>query len=171
MSKYFNLRKEYFDKGLDFLFKTPYNEEVDSFIYQGEMDDEEEISWKPIEKNNRNDLTMIEERFGIKLHTSIDDYFNSYWFADLDGFLGNHYIRLEAVLPNIELDSFERNIEGYKNNHNSVDKTPIGIEGNGLIVVIDNISGKVELEDFERDSFKEISNSLDVLISNLRLQK
>ncbi|MCU5098417.1 SecY-interacting protein Syd, partial [Bacillus wiedmannii] len=29
MSKYFNLRKEYFDKGLDFLFKTPYNEEVD----------------------------------------------------------------------------------------------------------------------------------------------
>ncbi|MEB8954426.1 SecY-interacting protein Syd, partial [Bacillus cereus] len=25
MSKYFNLRKEYFDKGLDFLFKTPYN--------------------------------------------------------------------------------------------------------------------------------------------------
>ncbi len=60
MSKYFNLRKEYFDKGLDFLFKTPFNEEVDSFIYQGEMDDEEEISWKPIEKNNKNDLTTIE---------------------------------------------------------------------------------------------------------------
>lgn len=53
VSKYFNLRKEYFDKGVDFLFKTPYNEEVDSFIYQGEMDDEEEISWKPIEKIKR----------------------------------------------------------------------------------------------------------------------
>lgn len=39
MSKYFNLRKEYFDKGLDFLFKMSYNEEVDSFIYQGETDD------------------------------------------------------------------------------------------------------------------------------------
>ncbi|HDR6330238.1 TPA: SecY-interacting protein Syd [Bacillus thuringiensis] len=137
MSKYFNLRKEYFDKGLDFLFKTPYNEEVDSFIYQGEM----------------------------------DDYFNSYWFADLDGFIGNHYIRLEPVLPNIELDSFESNLEGYKNNHNKVDKTPIGVEGNGLIVVLDNVSGKVELEDFERGSFEEISDSLDELIASLKLQK
>ncbi|EEK72659.1 SecY interacting protein Syd [Bacillus sp. RC218] len=171
MSKYFNLRKEYFDKGVDFLFKTPYNEEVDSFIYQGEMDDEEEISWKPIEKNKKNDLTTIEERFEIKLHTSIDDYFNSYWFADLDGFVGNHYIRLEPVLPNIELDSFESNLEGYKNNHNKVDKTPIGVEGNGLIVVLDNVSGKVEVEDFERGSFEALSDSLDELISNLKLQK
>lgn len=171
MSKYFNLRKEYFDKGLDFLFKTPYDEQVNSFIYQGEMDDEEEISWKPIEKNNKNVLTTIEEKFGIKLHTSIDDYFNSYWFADLDGFIGNHYIRLEPVLPNVELDSFESNLEGYKNNHIKVDKTPIGVEGNGLIVVLDNVSGKVELEDFERGSFKEISDSLDKLIFSLRLQK
>lgn len=98
-------------------------------------------------------------------------YFNSYWFADLDGFIGNHYIRLEPVLPNIELDSFESNLEGYKNNHNKVDKTPIGVEGNGLIVVLDNVSGKVELEDFERGSFEEISDSLDELIASLKLQK
>ncbi len=171
MNKYFNLRKEYFDKGLDLLFKTPYNEEVDSFIYQGEMDDEEEILWKPIVKNNKNNLKAVEEKFEIKLHTSIEDYFNSYWFADLDGFIGNHYIRLEPVLPNIELDSFESNLEGYNNNHNKIDKTPIGVEGNGLIVVIDNISGKVELEDFERGSFEEITESLDELISSLKLQK
>ncbi|MFS0656942.1 SecY-interacting protein Syd [Bacillus sp. 179-C3.3 HS] len=171
MSKYFNLRKEYFDKGLEFLFKTEYNEEVDSFIYQGEMDDEEEISWKPIEKNSKNELTTIEERFKLKLHPSIDDYFNSYWFADLDGFIGKHYIRLEPVLPNIELDSFEGNLGGYKNNHNNVDKTPIGVEGNGLIVVVDNVSGKVELEDFERGSFEGISDSLDELIASLKLQK
>lgn len=170
MSKYFNLRKEYFDKGLDFLFKTPYNEEVNSFIYQGEMD-EEEILWKPIEKNNKTSLRTIEESFEFKLHTSIDNYFNSYWFADLDGFIGNHYIRLEPVLPNVELDSFESNLEGYKNNHNKVHKTPIGVEGNGLIVVLDNVSGKVELEDFERGSFEEISDSLEELIASLKLQK
>ncbi|MEH7356862.1 SecY-interacting protein Syd, partial [Neobacillus drentensis] len=59
-----------------------------------------------------------------------------------------------------------------KNNHdNKIDKIPIGIEGNGLIVVLDNTVGKVELEDFERGSFKEIANGLDELISSLRLQK
>ncbi|UOB61867.1 SecY-interacting protein Syd, partial [Bacillus thuringiensis] len=62
-------------------------------------------------------------------------------------------------------------LEGYKNNHNKVDKTPIGVEGNGLIVVLDNVSGKVELEDFERGSFEEISDSLDELIASLKLQK
>ncbi|HDR7964465.1 TPA: SecY-interacting protein Syd, partial [Bacillus wiedmannii] len=72
---------------------------------------------------------------------------------------------------NIELDSFESNLEGYKNNHNKVDKTPIGVEGNGLIVVLDNVSGKVELEGFERGSFEALSDSLDELISNLKLQK
>ncbi|WP_172299655.1 SecY-interacting protein Syd [Bacillus sp. WMMC1349] len=172
MDKYFNLRRAYFDKGLDFLFKTSYNEEVDSFIYQGEVDEEEEVLWKVVEKNNYKDLTPIEEKFSIKLHTSISYYFNSYWFADLDGFIGHHYIALESVLPNIELISFEKNLEGYKNNHhNKMDKIPIGIEGNGLIVVLDNINGKVELEDFERGSFNEIATTLDELISSLSLQK
>lgn len=66
MNKYFNVRKEYFDKGLAFLFKTEYNEEIDSFIYQGEMDDDEEILWKPVVKNTNHDLKGIEERLDIK---------------------------------------------------------------------------------------------------------
>ncbi|KLA03004.1 hypothetical protein B4158_3215 [Bacillus cereus] len=40
-----------------------------------------------------------------------------------------------------------------------------------MIVVLDNVSGKVELEDFERGSFEEISDSLDELIASLKLQK
>lgn len=170
MITYFKLRKEYFDRGLEFLFKTPYNEKVDFVIYQGEIE-EEEISWKPVEKYIKNDLTMLEKRFGIKFHDSIHHYFNSYWFADLDGFIGDHYISLEAVLPNIELDSFVGKLEGYEMNHYKLDKIPIGVEGNGLIVVVDNVSGKVELEDFERGLFIEISNSLDELISSLSIQK
>ncbi|WP_200792916.1 SecY-interacting protein Syd [Bacillus massilinigeriensis] len=172
MKKYFSLRKEYYDKGLDFLFKTFYNEDVESFIFYGEVDEEEEISWKPIEKDVKSDLQPIEQKFDINFHLSIVSYFNSYWFADLDGFIDNHYIKLESVLPNIELNSFESNLEGYKSNHhNKIDRIPIGIEGNGLIVVLDNITGKVELEDFERGTFKLISNSLDDLISCLRMEK
>ena len=172
MNKHFKLRKEYFEKGLEFLFTTPYNEDVDSFIYHGEIDDEEEILWKPVEKCTNDQLMGIEKWVGIKLHTSINEYFNAYWFADIDGFIDSYYIRLEAVLPNIELDSFKSILEGYKNNHdNRLDKIPIGIEGNGLIVVVDNEDGRIELEDFERGSFEVITNSLDELISSLRLHK
>lgn len=170
MSTYFKVRKEYFDRGLNFLFKTPYNEKVDFVIYQGEIE-EEEISWKPVEKYIKTDLTILEERFGIKFHDSVYHYFNSYWFADLDGFIGDHYISLEAVLPNIELDSFKEKLEGYEKNHRKLDKIPIGVEGNGSLVVLNNVSGKVELEDFERGLFIEVSNSLNELISSLRLQK
>ncbi len=170
MSTYFKLRKEYFDRGLNFLFKTPYNEKVNFVIYHGEIE-EEEISWEPVEKYIKTDLTIIEERFGIKFHDSVYHYFNSYWFADLDGFIGDHYISLEAVLPNIELENFEGKLEGYEKDHRKLDKIPIGVEGNGLLVVLNNVSGKVELEDFERGLFIEVSNSLNELISSLRLQK
>ena len=56
-------------------------------------------------------------------------------------------------------------------NHRKLDKIPIGVEGNGSLVVLNNVSGKVELEDFERGLFIEVSNSLNELISSLRLQK
>jgi len=56
----------------------------------------------------------------------------------------------EAVLPNIELENFEGKLEGYEKDHRKLDKISIGVEGNGSLVVINNVSGKNEFEDFER---------------------
>lgn len=50
MNQYFSLRKATADEGLDFLFKIPFDEDVDSFIYVGEVDEDEYISWRPVEK-------------------------------------------------------------------------------------------------------------------------
>src|SRR5690349_10537633 len=150
MMKYFQMRKDLADEGLDFLFKTPVINETDnSVIFEGEVDEDEYISWKPVEKSVSHDLKNLEEEFGIELHNSIIDYFNSYWFADLDGFFKEHYIKLETVLPNAELSSFQETMKGYKNNHDDrLENIPIGVEGNGLLVVIENDSGRVRLEDF-----------------------
>lgn len=38
-------------------------------------------------------------------------------------------------------------------------KIPIGIEGNGLLVVVENDSGIVQLEDFERGTFEYIAET------------
>lgn len=166
------MRKELADEGMDFLFKTPVTEELNSIIYEGEVDDEDYITWKPVEKTTLHDVKYLEENLEVVLHKSINEYFNSYWFADLDGFLNDFYIKLGAVLPNFEFDSFRVTLEGYKSNHNNrLDNIPLGIEGNGLLVVIDKENGKVKLEDFERNSFEVISESIEALIFKLRLKR
>ncbi len=106
MKIYFQMRKEIANEGLDFLFKTPISSEDNLIIYDGEVDEEEYISWKPVEKTVSQDFTSLEDEFDIKLHKSIDEYFNSYWFADLDGFYQEHNIALEPVLPNSEREKF-----------------------------------------------------------------
>ncbi len=172
MKKYFQMRTELVAEGLDFLFKTPVNYDENLVIYKGEVDEDEYISWKPVEMTESQDFKTLKNDFKIDLHISIIDYFNSYWFADLDGFFKEHYIKLEPVLPGSELSSFIETLEGYKKNHgNILEKIPIGIEGNGLLVVIDNKSGIVQLEDFERGSFEHIAENLQELIGNLRLKR
>lgn len=52
MKKYFKRRKEAHDHGLEFLFKTPFNDDVAPFIYEGEVNEEEYISWKPVKKKH-----------------------------------------------------------------------------------------------------------------------
>ncbi|WP_245831723.1 SecY-interacting protein Syd [Oceanobacillus senegalensis] len=114
----------------------------------------------------------MENEFGIKFHNSIVEYFNSYWFAELDGFIKNYYVKLEPVLPDYELNSFSDLLNGYRNNHqNKLNYIPLGMEGNGLLVVIDNSSGKVYLEDFERKNFEYMIDDIAALINNLRLWK
>ena len=172
MQQYFKLRIELAHEGLDFLLKTPVLEEVNPILYEGEIDDEGYILWRPIEKNIVHNFIHLEKEMGIKFHQTVIEYFNSYWFAELNGFYKNHLIELEAVLPNIEFHSFKECLKGYKDNHqNRLDHIPIGIEGNGMLVVIDNEDGKVKLEDFERDSFDTISESIQDLISNLSLKR
>ncbi len=157
---------------MDFLFKTPFDEDVDSLIYVGEVDEDEYISWKAVEKKDFYDFKTLEEDLGIRFHPSVIEYFNSYWFADLDGFINDHYIKLESVLPKADIESYSNTLRGYKNNHNNkLENIPLGIEGNGLIVVVDNEDGSVKLEDFERNTFEVISESIEQLITTLRLKR
>lgn len=171
MDQYFSLRKKVAEEGLDFLFKTPFDEESESLIYIGEVDEDEYISWQPVKKDPY-DFKPLEEDLGISIHPSVKEYFNSYYFADLDGFIKEHYIKLESVLQKADIDSYTNTLKGYKNNHdNKLENIPLGIEGNGLNVVIDNEDGSVKLEDFERNSFEVISENIELLITSLRLKR
>lgn len=171
--------KKYFDKLIEVwkgfnnsLPKVPWNDMVRPIIYEGEIDQDEYICWKPVEKNIIHDFNDIEELVGIKFHESIKEYFNSYWFAELAGFCNSYNIILEPVLPGMELNNFVAQLIGYKEIHSEkLDKIPLGVEGrNSLLVVIDNNSGIVELEDFETGRIEIISNSIQQLISDITLK-
>ncbi len=108
MGQYFRMRQELADQGMEFLFKTPVTEDVNSIIYEGEVDEEDYITWKPVENTTSHDLNQLEENLEVVFHKTIIEFFNSYWFAELDGFLNDIYIKFEAVLPNFELNSFRR---------------------------------------------------------------
>lgn len=139
MHIYFQMRKEVATTGLVFLFKTTISSDDNLIIYDGEVDEDEYISWKPVEMTVTQDFTSLEDEFDTSFHKSIIDYFNSYCYVDLDGFFKEHYISLESVLPNIEISTFRESLKGYKKNHaDTLVKIPIGIEGNGLLVVIEN---------------------------------
>lgn len=172
MNHYFEHRLQYFNEGVRFLFTTEYDNNVHSMLYHGEINDDGEIGWQPVVKNIIHYLDALKGELNCRFHRSIYDYFNSYWFADLDGFIDGHYVSLEPVLPGVELIRFAKNLQGYKDNHhNTLKYAPIGIEGNGLLVVINNDSGQVGLEDFERKEFTVLSDRLGELIASLRVKK
>ncbi|PGS05453.1 MULTISPECIES: SecY-interacting protein Syd [Bacillus] len=148
--------------------KSVWIEEADSFIYVGEPDAEEYIFWKPIEKDLFHDFSDIEKELAVQLHHSIKEYYNSYWFLDLAGSYLEYNIELNSVIPGIELRDFYTFLQDYKKaHHNELKNIPIGMECNGLLVVVDNENGQVKIEDYEKGTFEVISNSLAELISML----
>jgi hypothetical protein len=153
--------------------KVPWNVDAKPLIYEGEIDEDEYICWKPVEKDIVHDLKNIESDVQTTLHESLKKYFNSYWFAELAGFYKSYNIILEPVIPGIELQSFWIQLKGYKEAHGgSLVNIPIGIEGrNSLLIVVDNINGKVKIEDYETGKFEEIADSLENLISDLKMKE
>ncbi|WP_143318548.1 SecY-interacting protein Syd [Clostridium sp. HBUAS56017] len=172
MKKYFDQLIEAWQGFNNSYPKVPWNDAVKPSIYEGEVDQDEYICWKPVEKNAIHDFRDIEQVVGVTFHKSIKDYFNSYWFAELSGFYKSYNIILEPVLPGIELNNFVAQLMGYKEVHEGkLDNIPLGVEGrNSFLVVVDNNTGIVKLEDFETGRYEVISDSIEQLISDIKLK-
>jgi hypothetical protein len=137
-------------------------------IYEGPPDEYGYVSWRPAKKTVYTDLTPVESAIEMPVHPSVKDYLNSYWFAEMAGKYGNLGITLMPVLPGIELQSFLAKLVGYKEAHNDrLEHIPLGVEFNGDLVVVNNRTGEVELEDYERGEFRTIAPKLETLIAGL----
>jgi SecY interacting protein Syd len=169
MERYFDKLQSIYSKKSPPYPQTPYNEDVDDFIYVGEPDEYEWISWKPVVKSEKHDLAELSNRLNVEIHPSVKEYYNSFWFCSLGGKIGEFRIQLDEVLPNVELETFIDNLIGYKAAHNGlIENIPVGVETNqSLLVVVDNKTGEVKLEDYEIGAFTVLADSLSALILKL----
>jgi len=137
-------------------------------IYESKPDENGMVLWKPKRKTTHTDFKPVEDAIEKPLPSSIKDYFNSYWFASLDGKYQGLGISLMPVLPGIELRSFLTKLVGYKEAHGDrLDHIPLGVEFNGDLVVVDSKTEEVQLEDSERGAFRTIAPSLEKLIQEM----
>ncbi|MFE6076990.1 SecY-interacting protein Syd [Paenibacillus sp. NPDC057886] len=128
---------------------TASTDKEGGLLYIGERNKEGYVSWKPILKKALTAFDSIEEKFNLILNESIKQYFNSYYFFQLAGWIEQYNINLDAAIPSSELTNLLDKISDYQHN-GEIEYIPIGLEANGLTVVVHNITGKVFLEEYER---------------------
>lgn len=172
MRQYF---ERFFDmwKGFNGTYpQISYDPDIDNRLYIGKMDEEEYISWKPMEKDVPTDLTAMEEKYNVKFNKDIAEYFNTYWFLELMGFCGEHNVSLVPVTPSEETKEFERGIRDYYEAIGSLEFVPVGFDATTYsLVVVENASGKVFFHNTETGENTFFFNSLKEMIGNISFKK
>ncbi|EPY12855.1 MULTISPECIES: SecY-interacting protein Syd [Paenibacillus] len=173
LKEYFETLHNYWNSSYGTLPQVPFDELINPMLYQGEPDEEEYVSWLPKLKETNEDFKAIESDIGLCLHSSIKEYFNSYWFLELQGFFHSKLIHLEPVEPGKDLRNFFVNQKTYEENQGKQLKNiHIGfISPDDLALVINNETGEVLQENFETGELTVIAESLEMLISELRMSK
>jgi len=145
-----------------------WDEDVPSFMYIGEVNDEGYVQWRVAHKAENDDFSEVRKKYNVDLHPDIVEYFNSYWFLELTGEYEDYNIILEPVVPGIGLRDFYHKLEEYYSSHdNQLNDIPIGFEADGLLVLVNNQTGEVLIEDHERGTYEQIADSLKELISQM----
>ncbi|WP_252225282.1 SecY-interacting protein Syd [Clostridium sp. ZBS2] len=169
LDKYFEKMIKGYSKTKQGLPMTP-KEGIDNIgIYVGKSNEDDWCKWKPIKKNKINSFEHIEKILCVNINNDIKEYFNSYWFLELEGKFKKKDITLEVVVPERELEMFQNKLIGYKEAHNNELKyIPIGMEEeHGYLIFMENSTGKIKIENHDKGTFRTIANNLEELLTIL----
>ncbi|MBU3107988.1 SecY-interacting protein Syd [Clostridium gasigenes] len=170
LDKYFKEMIQEYSKTKQGLPMRPKRSIGNDAIYVGECDDEGWCRWKPMKKKEADNFDKLEELFEIKFNENIKEYYNSYWFLSLEGSIKKKNINLEPVVPGNELTSFIKKVQGYKQAHNNeLAYIPIGAEEErGYLIVMENSTGKIKIENHDKGTYRIMANNLEELISSIK---
>ena len=148
------------------------NRKADPDFYIGRENEDGQVGWLPVAKEEAADFSGIEEVIGIKFHPSIKEYFNTYYFARLSGYLPPFRIRLHPVLPGLGIYEWGLKLVDYRKQHRyELDYIPIGVETKSKFpVVVNNETGRVYVEDEIEQVVMPVAESIADLIGQLKLK-
>ena len=150
--------------------KSKFNENCGLFV--SEKDGDGEIQWQPKEQTEKVDFSFAEETLGFSIQPQIKEFFNTYWFLELEGSTDEvNQIQINPVLPTmdiVELAKKSFNVRGYRFNKDDnyfLLASFCEINGDdGYAVLVANTTGKVyAVQPIEKKS-QEIAESIEELL-------
>ena len=163
--------KAYLDKYFEEYMKymgsypvVPYDEEEESTLWFGEVDEEEYIQWKYKEKKIQTDFSQLEKEFGLILPEAAKELYNSYYFLKLEGFYHGESVFLDSISDNRDI----LNELKYVFENESKKYIPIGFYScMDLLLCMEIDTGKIVAVDYEIDRADIIADSLEKMLDEM----
>lgn len=159
LDEYFKMWKEDYNS----LPRIGYDDSEISSLHVGEVLKNGYIQWQYVPVNRIIDFSELEKKYHICISEEIKEYYNSYFFLDLDGFVEDEYIWFDPIEETTDVLS---ELEWSYTNEEAHGIIFIGSGSNDPMgVKISNGNVVFWYEECERETF--VANSLTELFSNI----
>lgn len=151
---------------------VPYNDRMPKEMYIGSENENGYISWKVMDNDKEVDFDKIQNKMGFELHDDIKEYFTSCFFMKMVGSMGNVIVYMTPITPLVDIEHFilKRNqiADEVRRDNKLIEIGLAEIDGaDGLLLCINNNTGKVIWLDVEKGESGVISTSIYDLISTM----
>lgn len=161
LDKYFECYKNYTGT-----YPTiPYEEDEKSSLWYGEADEEGYIQWIYKEKDRQTNFSDLEDALDLILPDAAKEFYNSYYFLQLQGFYHGESVRLDAVsdcrdiLQDLKNGMFEMKDKKYLH---------MGIYSNmDLALCMEVSTGAIVWVDYDCENVEKLADSLEEFLNKM----
>lgn len=161
LDKYFESYKNY----MGTYPAVPYDEDEKSSLWFGKVDDEEYIQWMYKEKEEQTSFLELEDEFDLILPDAVREFYNSYYFLQLQGFYNGESVMLDNIsddrdiLQDLKTCIFKLEEKKY---------LQMGIYSNmDLALCMEIDTGEIVWVDYDCNTTGKIADSLGELLNKM----
>lgn len=165
LKKYLDMYFELYKKHMGTYPTVPYDEDEISSLWIGEMDEEEYIQWMYKEKESETDFSTLESELGFLLPDELKEFYNSYYFLQLQGFYNGENVNFDNVS---DCRDIVQDLKGYLSTIEGKKYMYMGIYSSMVLNLCMEIdTGKMVCIDCESENVELLTDSLGELIQNM----
>lgn len=147
---------------------VPYDEEMESELFFGEVDEDEYIQWEYKENTQQINFKYLEEKYELEIPQELKEYYSSYLFLQLEGFYKDKSVWLNPITDYTNIIS---ELEFVFSN-GSKDRIEIGtLIEEDLPICVEVKTGKVIVYDEEKNKYYKLEDSLSDFIKQISSER